>query len=187
MMKNLDKINQRAAGFSPRGPKKGWISPRNRSTFGSFALMSVLVTGCTQLQQANPYVDDTQPASTVATASSQGVHDADRGPVHRQREWAGNEVVYQNNDVTHWPLWFQDPFEDKGSEDGKSAWTWEDYLATPWSYGRWFANLLLVPASIAVPQPFTVMASDGELSEQWLGYDHDPAPAGRAAKDASKN
>ena len=150
-------------------------------------LAALWLTGCSQLRQANPYVDDTRPASTVTTTSSEGIRIADRGPVHRQRQWEGHQVVYQNNDVTHWPLFFQDPFEDKGSEDGQFAWTWEDYFAIPWCYGRWWANTALVPVSFAVPNPFAVMASDGQLSKQWLGYDHDPEPAGRPAETPSEN
>jgi hypothetical protein len=152
-----------------------------------FAMIFLVFAGCSQLKQANPYVDDTQPASTIMTTSSEGIRAADRSPIYRQREWEGHQVVYHNNDVTHWPLFFQDPFEDKGSEDGKFAWTWEDYLAIPWGYGRYWANTTLIPVSLAVPNPFEVMASDGELSKQWLGYDHDPEPADRSAQTPSEN
>lgn len=158
-----------------------------KNVFLTCLTTSLLLAGCTQLQQANPYVDDTRSAGLVTTTSSEGIRAAGRSPVHRQREWEGHQVVYHNNDVTHWPLWFQDPFEDKGSEDGQFAWTWEDYLAMPWSYGRWLANTMLVPVSMAVPQPFTVMASDGELSKQWLGYDHDPEPVGQNSPPPPQN
>jgi hypothetical protein len=36
-----------------------------------------------------------------------------------------------------------------------------------------------MPVSLIVTPPWTVMESDGELSEQALGYDHDAQPAGK--------
>ena len=145
----------------------------------------ICATGCQHM--INPFADHVPRVEEVTTASVDGARGAPRLPSAPRRDFTAFRVESQPGTVSHWPLWWEDPFEDKGSEDGKFAWTWEDYLAMPWSYSRWFANVWLVSASIAVPQPFTVMASDGELSEQWLGYDHDAEPANRAAEAASKN
>ena len=49
--------------------------------------------------------------------------------------------------MPHYPLWWEDPFEDKGDEDGKFAWTWMDYFAMPYSLARWDLNTVAVPVS----------------------------------------
>lgn len=38
---------------------------------------------------------------------------------------------------------------------------------------------MLLPASAVVTPPWTVMVSDGQISRQLLGYDHDAEPLAR--------
>ena len=89
--------------------------------------------------------------------------------------------------VTHWPLYFEDPFEDRGKAaatlvaadapppaEHEYALGWQDYIAMPYTYARFTTNwLMLFPASTVVTPPWTVMVSDGQVSQQALGYDHD--------------
>jgi len=90
------------------------------------------------------------------------------------------QAAPEPGDVVHWPLWFEDPFEDKGSEDGKFAWTAEDYLAMPYSFARLLLNTMGWPISAIVTPPGAPMVSDGVLSRQALGKDHDAIPLRRA-------
>lgn len=101
----------------------------------------------------------------------------------RHRECQTTTVAAQSGAVIHWPLYFEDPFEDKGH--GRTDEThphdvyrggWEDYVALPYCYARFTANWLMLPVSAIVTPPWTPMASDGKLSKQLLGYDHDAAP-----------
>lgn len=78
--------------------------------------------------------------------------------------------------VAHWPLYFENPFVDKGhGRQGSNKYHigWEDCIAVPYSYARFTVNWLFLPVSAVVTPPWTLMASDGEISEQCLGPDQD--------------
>ena len=131
----------------------------------------LFVTGC-QLM-ANPFHDELAGRQEMTTASVEGARAANTTPTVRQRDYATVELRPENMGVTHVPLYFEDPFEDKGSEDGRFAWTGEDYLQMFYWRGRFLLNTVLFPVSAVVTAPWTVMESDGRLSRQALGYDHD--------------
>ena len=136
--------------------------------------------GCSEL--INPFVDDVPETGEVATASVAGIRQADAVPVMRERGFAPAYASAQDGTVSHWPLWWEDPFVDRGSDDDRFAWTKEDYLAFPYGLGRSLVNTMGWPISVVVTPPFTVMGSDGVVSRQALGYDHDAArlPGGLA-------
>ena len=73
--------------------------------------------------------------------------------------WACDEYRY---------LWWEDPFEDKGDQDDTFAWTWQDYVAMPYSFGRFLLNTIAWPVSAVVTPPWASMVSDGNV-----GRDHD--------------
>ena len=98
----------------------------------------------------------------------------------QHRDWQEVATAPQSGAIYHYPLYFEDPFVDKG--DGRTDETdphnvyrggWEDYVAFPYGLARFTANWLLFPASAVVTTPWTIMESDGVLSRQLLGYDHD--------------
>lgn len=98
----------------------------------------------------------------------------------RQREWAAKTIAPQDGGVRHWPLYFEDPFVDKGhgrtdETHYHNVWRggWEDPFAAVYDYARFTANWLFVPVSAAVTPPWTIMESDGFVSRQLLWYDHD--------------
>jgi hypothetical protein len=101
----------------------------------------------------------------------------------RHRDWPAQYVDPDSGEVSHLPLYFEDPFVDKGS--GRTDETdphnvyrggWEDYVAMPYGLARFTGNWLLLPASMVVTPPWTILVSDGKLSKQLLGYDHDAEP-----------
>jgi hypothetical protein len=157
------------------------IWPRSTKVLGCIAALGCLLpAGCQHL--TNPFSDDIPDASMVTTMSMEIARAAPMKPNIRRREFAEMRIEPQYGTVQHWPNYYEDPFEDKGSEDEMIAWTWEDYLATFYGPGRFILNTMGLPVSLAVTPPFTVMCSDGKLSQQALGYDHDatPCPAGVA-------
>jgi len=131
----------------------------------------IFATGC-QLM-VNPFRDELEGRQEMATASVEGVRAAKTTPSVRQRGYASFELRSEDLGVTHGPLYFEDPFEDKGSEDGRFAWTGEDYLQIFYWRGRFLLNTVFFPVSAVVTPPWTLMESDGRLSRQSLGYDHD--------------
>lgn len=135
--------------------------------------------GCTYVP--NQFKEDGP--STTAQWDSPTVQDLKarfEPSAQRNREWAATYVSAENGAVDHLPLYFEDPFVDKG--DGRTDETdpnnvyrsgWEDDVAMPYGLARFTANWLLLPVSAIVTTPWTVMESDGMLSRQLLGYDHD--------------
>lgn len=94
----------------------------------------------------------------------------------RHREWQQTCTRQENGAVTHWPLYFEDPFVDKGTgRKGRDCYHlgWEDAVATPYCFARFTLNWIAIPVSLVVQPPVMVMESDGVLSKQLLGYDHD--------------
>ncbi len=135
-------------------------------------LWVVAAGGCSELA-INPFVDDSTSDAGITTASERSLRAQSVSPTVRERGWEETRLAAADGGVTHWPLWFEDPFEDKGSTDGRFAWTVEDYVAYPYCFSRWVLNNMGFPVSLVVTPPFTPMVSDGELSRQALGADHD--------------
>ena len=138
--------------------------------------------GCAHIN--NPYKDSGAAIDDeMTTASAEGsVGKAEFASVMR-RSWPAEKVYYENGAVSHWPLWFEDPFEDKGNGptvegdldpiDNRFAWSWEDYLHIGYGPGRIFLNTVAWPISAVVTPPGTLMESDGRISKGLLWYDHD--------------
>lgn len=100
----------------------------------------------------------------------------------RRRAWEPLAVSVEDGRVSHFPLHFEDPFEDKGAEafgptSDEYKWRCSDIVAAPWTYARHWLNIVAYPVSLVVTPPWTLMESDGQLSKQALGYDHDAARA----------
>ena len=108
----------------------------------------------------------------------------------RNRGWDPVAVSSTSGAVTHYPLYFEDPFEDKahGRTDETSPHNvyhigWEDYIALAYCPTRAVLNGALLPISAVVTPPWQAMESDGRLSRQILGYDHDATRLGSNADD----
>ena len=133
--------------------------------------IGVACLGCNQPPAVNPWVDDTIGPQAWTTPSQEGILAAGREPVSRKRPASQSELRLSNSVVTHYPLWWEDPFMDKGDMDGKFAWTWQDYLHMPYGLGRFILNTIAVPVSAVVQPPGMPMVSDGIV-----GKDHDAKP-----------
>ena len=151
------------------------ISARTATIRGALVLCGLALYGCQHV--VNVFQDETIPSDAITTPTAETVARATpptlAPPQVRSGGWPELEAIGHGGTVTHWPLWFEDPFEDQGSENGRFAVTWEDYVAWPYTMGRWLVNFLALPASIVVEPPFIIMSSDGVLSRQVLGYCHD--------------
>ncbi len=143
------------------------------------AICICLAVGCQHMN--NPFVDDLPATSEVTTASVEGARAAPTQPSPPRRAFARLQVDPQDGTVDHWPLWWEDPFEDQGSQDGRFAWTEEDYFAYVYGAGRFLLNTMAFPISAWVTKPGAVMCSDGRAPPA-LGHDHDaiPCPGGTA-------
>lgn len=153
----------------------------------------LFATGCAHLN--NPYEDSSAMIDEEMTTPSTQTYLAGGAPTGRPfgRTWSSSQVLYTNGAVTHWPLWFEDPFEDKGNgyqpvadrdaPDNVFCWNWVDYLHIGYGPGRELVNIAGYPASAAVTPPGTLMESDGRLSKGLLGYDHDAQRADSATRE----
>ncbi|MCA9252362.1 MAG: hypothetical protein KDA54_14655 [Phycisphaerales bacterium] len=144
-------------------------------------LFSVVACGCSEY--INPWTDETVSHEYVTTASVEGARLASAPVDPAVRSFQPKLISPQDGTVGHFPLGWEDPFEDRGSDDGQFAWTAEDYFAMPYGHGRFILNTIAIPASVIVQPPVPLMGSDGITSRQCLGLDHDAEwlPAGRSS------
>ncbi|MEW6249665.1 MAG: hypothetical protein AB1716_03400 [Planctomycetota bacterium] len=157
------------------------LGPNHGLLLAGVAVLPVLA-GCKYVPN---YFRETGPSTTAVWPSATAIDVMEHyepAPL-RQRDWPELVMAPESGRVYHWPLWFEDPFEDKGHgrsdvTDYHNVWHagWEDYVALPYSYARYTANWLLFPVSAIVTPPWTVMVSDGQVSQQLLGCDHDAIP-----------
>jgi len=132
---------------------------------------TVVLSGC-QLM-VDPFRDELEGRQEMTTASVEGVRAAQTTPTVRQRDYATFELRAEDEGVTHGPLYFEDSSEDRGSDDGRFAWTGEDYLHLFYWRGRFLVNTVFFPVSAVATPPWTVMESDGRISRQSLGFEYD--------------
>lgn len=147
-------------------------------------LLSVAV-GCGRV--SNHWVDDAPSAtSDLQSPSERQIREQYQPADMRQRDWQVASVAWESGAVEHGPLYFEDPFEDKGAGRSDYRVGWEDYVAFPYTFWRAILNGALLPVSMVVTPPWTTMESDGVLSKQLLGYDHDAEVKGaRKAEPAA--
>lgn len=132
----------------------------------------VLSSGCSLM--VNPFRDELTSQAAVSTPSADGVRDAKCGePSELVRPFEEVQLAAADGTLTHGPLYFEDSFEDTGSDDGNFAWTGEDYRHPFYWRGRFLLNAIFFPVSVVVTPPWTVMASDGHPSRECLGLSYD--------------
>jgi len=107
------------------------------------------------------FVDDLPDSSMVTTMSAYRAAQTAAEPTTRQRAFAPTSAEWQDGTVAHGPLWFEDPFVMGGSDDQMFAVTQEDLLYFPYGVCRFIANVALLPLSMWIERPGTVMCSDG--------------------------
>jgi len=150
--------------------------------------------GCNKAHLNDPFVDHGALLRVdMTTPSAEGYRSQTPGEPHANRAWDESTAWQRSGDVTHWPIWWEDPFIDKGNDptgpddrdaaDQTFAVACVDLLAIPYGWGRFVLNSVAWPVSAVVTPPGTLMASDGRLSRGCLGYDHDAARAGDAPPD----
>ncbi len=150
------------------------------------------MTGCAHLN--NPWKDSSAVIDgDMTTASAQGYYGKAEFAAVMVRSSPQETVYYENGAVTHWPLWFEDPFEDKGNDatpprdrdpiDNRFAVNWADYLHLGYGPGRLLLNTVAWPISAIVTLPGTLMESDGRLDRGLLGYDHDAKRSNPATRE----
>ena len=156
--------------------------PLNLVRLLSVGVLAWGMTGCAQLN--NPYKDSSAAIdSEMTTASAEGYQGKAEFPSSLRRTWAAADVYYENGSVTHWPLAFEDPFENKGNRfatsedrdapDNVFAWNALDYFHFVYGPSRMFINILGFAGTLAVTPPGMVMESNGQLDKGLLGYDYD--------------
>jgi len=138
---------------------------------GALAVVTgLLIAGaaCNEPPAVNPWRDDSLTRDIYSTPSKDGILAYEHEPAVRQRDVAVSEAPRVSLDVPHYPLWWEDPLEDKGDQNSEFAWTWQDYVAMPYSFGRYLLNTMAWPVSAVVTPPGASLVSDGIT-----GRDHD--------------
>ncbi|MGB0715575.1 MAG: hypothetical protein ACPGXK_06845 [Phycisphaerae bacterium] len=143
-------------------------------------LLLLMPCGCQLL--VNGFVDELADEPVVTTPSVVLSREYVGTPSTRTRDWAEVEGASTDGTVLHAPLYFEDFFEDQGSEDGEFKWTLEDYFWVVEWPSRYMINGAFMPVSMIVIPPWQVTASDGHLSDQWPGQWHDATRWDHAVK-----
>ncbi len=129
-------------------------------------VVTFVFAGCDQPPAVNPWRDDSIPASSYGTASSEAVLAANAAPAVRTRQdMPLSQAPGASGAVPHYPLWWEDPFEDQGDKDAQFAVTWQDYFDMPYGLARFMLNTMGWPASAVVTLPGTPMVSDGVVGK----------------------
>jgi len=121
----------------------------------------------------DPFRDELAGKQAITTASVESVRSLHLIPTVRQRDYTPVELLAEPDEVTHLPLYFEDTFEDCGSDDGQFAWTGMDYWHLFYWRGRFLFDIVAFPVNAVVTPPWTVMESDGRLSRRVWGCDFD--------------
>lgn len=158
------------------------------------ALLAFVSIGCSHVN--NPWVDSSAIVEDdMTTASAQGYTGKSEFASNRWRtNWPRHTVIFENGAVSHWPLWFEDPFEDKGNRyhevmdedepDVVFAMNWVDYMHIAYGPARFILNGAAWPISAVVTPPGTLMESDGHLSPSIIDhYDHDAERSDSAMRE----
>ena len=108
------------------------------------------------------FVDDMPDSSMVTTMSAEIARRVKTMAEHRTRDFQPVRAEAQDGTVAHGPLWTEDTFEMTGSDDGQFAVTLEEvvYLNLLGPV-RFIANMFLLPVSMVMDPPWTIMCSDG--------------------------
>src|SRR5436190_16274923 len=90
---------------------------RKPQTYISTFVFAALCAGCAR-QLNNPWSDSgAWDRGELTTASAIGYRSqADTEADQLRRNWPEQEGRFQSGSVTHWPIWWEDPFVDKGND-----------------------------------------------------------------------
>lgn len=137
-------------------------------------LLLVMVSGCSQM--VDPFRDEYAHCPPVTTPSVDAVRAADVPPSIQDRHGVEKLRRAADGSVCHGPLYFEDPSEEGGSDDGHFAWTGEDYVWIASWRARFLGNLIAWPVSAVVTPPGMTMVSDGRRSCCGRGRQFDAEP-----------
>lgn len=145
--------------------------------FASLAMILVSVSGCSLY--SDPFRDEFANQPPITTPSVDAVMAAEVAPIVIERHGEPKTVYVVDGSVHHYPLYFEDPKEDHGSEDGQFKVTGEDYLWIAAWRARFLANLVAFPVSAVVNPPWQPMVSDGRYECCGRGATFDAVPCCR--------
>lgn len=136
---------------------------------GAFIAMGV--AGCAI--RSDPFTDAFADERGVTTPSVETARAAEAAEVATNRPYGRHEIGAADGTVAHSPLFFEDPFEEHGSDDSRFAWTYEEGFVFFEGSARFLINIVAFPIS-AVSTPFgQVMQSDGVASRSVVCRLHD--------------
>ena len=134
-------------------------------------VIALIASGCHLM--VNPYADELAMQPPVTTPSAEQAQAAPVAPTATHRDYEVVEATAKDGSVTHGPLYFEDPFEDRESEDARFAWSGEEYIYFIHGPACYLLKGGLFPISAVVTPPWVTMVSDGRVSQQTWRMEHD--------------
>jgi len=144
-----------------------------RRVFSALAVVLTVAAGSGCELLVDPFTDEWADQPPVTTPSAELARAAEVTPLFQQRDFSRMQTAAESGEVTHGPLYFEDPYEEQGSDDGRYAWTLDDLFYEFAGPGRFVVNGIFSPVSVVATPPWTVMVSDGRPSREVAGHLHD--------------
>ncbi len=135
------------------------------------AFMAMGAVGCSI--RSDPFTDAFADDRRVTTPSVEEARAAEVTPVATNRPYGRHEIGAADGTVAHSPLFFEDPFEEHGSDDSRFAWTSEERFVFFAGPARFLINVVAFPISAAATPFWQVMQSDGVASRSVVCRLHD--------------
>lgn len=158
-------IIERMHGMSE--PADFSLAASGRLLLAAITTGMLLSAGCIT---PSPFRDPFVGESPATTASTDGIREANVEERIPEPNGVPKAVILDDGTVTHRPLYFEDPREYAGSEDGQIAWTNEDFIYLFTGPARFLGNLFTAPAEMVFYPPWDVMASDGMAHRKVLWW-----------------
>ena len=156
----FDRMENRSHIGCVRRSTRAFAQAKACGSLFCIAAIAWVTPGCHLM--VNPFTDELARQQVVTTPSADGVRAEEATTTGLKRSHARVEVATPSGTVTHGPLYFDSGLGKLDSDDGRFAWTCEDYLQLFHWRGRFLFDAAVLPIRAVVTPPCVVMESDGQ-------------------------
>jgi hypothetical protein len=138
------------------------------------AVLFGCISGCSLY--SSPFRDEFAKQPPVSTPSIEAALAVPVTPAAQERRGEPKIVSAVDGAVWHYPLYFEDPADEHGSDDGAFKVTAEDYVWIAKWRARFLVNLIAFPVHAVLTPPWHPMVSDGRYDCCGRGRTYDAVP-----------
>ena len=170
----------------------GRISPFSSATTMQSAVLTILLSGllllgigCSQSgMQGEAANTTTAPETLDMSAVEEPGAEPAASPTVDGRGWSDAQATYETLGVRHWQLYLESPFERDGSTNGRwETWGLEDVVATAADPAIFLGQIVAVPVSASLKNPWTCETSRSVFAPAEATYEQPETPSGMTRFD----